>query len=185
MECLGIVCFFAACVLFFTCWTAIIVVCEPKHIYALWLGVPVLGLVLLVSLYFAVSFYQSLPSVVFRDITGLRPTTDVEFVNSLRHTPTDWDNSYLVMYASDSTITRILANGFTPIRPNDFDEYGCTPVWWKPPTGPSVRIYATDTNSQEFRDRQFRYVASYRLLIYDPEGGDPGRRKVYLRYRRP
>jgi hypothetical protein len=192
MEGLGIVCFFGACLLLFVCWTGIIFACwaaelsfagKPKHFFSLWLGVPALGLVLLICFCYAKSSYESLPSVVFQDISGFAPTADIEFVDSLRHMPTDWDNSYLVLYASDSTINRILANGFAPIQPTDFDEYGCTPTWWKPPTGSSIRVYAT--NAPALRDKEWRYFASYRLLIYDPESGDSSRRKVYLRYRRP
>lgn len=184
MEGLGILCLLAACLLLFLCWTAIIFACRPKRFFLLWLGVPAAGFACLIGYCCARSYYLSLPGVVFRDITGLEPTADVEFAKSLRHMPTDWDNSYLVMYASDSTINRILANGFAPILPTDFDGYGCTPDWWEPPSGSSVRVYATDTDTPEFRVRQRRYFASYRLLIYDAGSGDAGRREVYLRYRR-
>lgn len=184
MEFLGACCLLCFGLLVFLCWTGIIFANKPKHFYSLWLGVPALGLVILIGLAFAVSFYQSLPSVVFQDIAGFAPPADVEFVNSLRHMPTKWDNSYLVMYASDSTINRILANGFTPIQPTDYDDYGCTPDWWTPPSGSSVRIYATNTNNPQFRDKTWRYFVSYKLLIYDSASGNSDRRLVYLRYRR-
>jgi hypothetical protein len=184
MEFLGACCLLGVGVLLFLVWTAIMFAVGPKHFYLLWLGLPALALIILICLALALSFYQSLPGVVFRDIAGFDATSDIEFVHSLRHEPTKWDNSYLVLYASDSTINRILANGFTAIGPTDFDEYGDTPEWWNPPTGPGVRVYATNTHDPDFRGKTWRYFVSYRLLIYDPGSGDSGRRKVYLRYRR-
>jgi hypothetical protein len=193
VEGLGVTCFFGACLLLFLCWTGIVFAARlaclwptsPKHFLALWLGVPVLGFTVLICLSFAMSFYRSLPSVVFRDSLGFDPPPDVTFVDSLRHMPIDWDDSYLVFYASDVTIEGILQNGFAPIRPSDIDEYGTDPQWWKPPKGPSVRIYATNTDDPVFRNQDFRFFLSHRLLTYDSGLGDPHRRKVYLRYRRP
>jgi hypothetical protein len=153
--------------------------------FSIWIGVPVLAIVVLICVVSAISFYQSLPRVVFRDSVGFDPTKDITFLNSLRHMPTDWDDSYLEFYASDRAINRIIHTGFTPISPADIIEYCNTPKWWTPPVGPGVRIYATNTKDPEFRDKNFRYFVSHRLLIYDPEHGDPGKRKVFLRYRRP
>ena len=162
----------------------IIFVSKPKRFYSVWLGIPLLGLIGLIGLGFTLSFYQSLPSVVFRDVAGFPPPPDVTFVKSLWHVPTKWDDSYLECYASDATIDEILSRGFVPISPRDVINYGGTPDWWLPPAGPSVRIYATNTDDPDFRGN-FSYFVSHKLLIYDPGSGNPGRRKVYLRYRRP
>ena len=186
MEGLGVCCLLGMGLLFFLLWTAGIfsIRPRPKNFYGIWIGVPVLALVVLICLFSARSFYQSLPGVVFRHSLGFDPPPDITFVNSLRHMPIDWDDSYLEFYASDSTINRIIQNGFAPIEPADIIEYSMTPEWWKPPPGPSIRIYATNTDDPQFRDEKFRFFLSHRLLIYDPGSGDPGKRKVYFRYRR-
>lgn len=176
--------------LLFLVWTAIVFVARPKcfypkSFYPIWIGVPVLGLVVLICLGAGISFYQSLPSVVFRDSVGFDPTSDITIVYSLRHEPIDWDDSYLEFYASDSTINQILQNGFVPIRPTEIieDTY-CMPYWWNPPTGQRIRIYATNTDDPEFQNKDFRWSVSHKLLIYDPGSGDPSKRLVYFRYRR-
>ena len=185
MEGLGACCVLVMGLLFFLAWTAGIFAIRPKHFYSLWIGVPVLGLIALICVGFAISFYQSLPSVVFRDSAGFDPTPDVTIVHSLRHMPADWDDSYLVFYASDSTIDKILDDGFARIKPKDIIDYGEPAVWWTPPTSLSVRIYATNTDDPDFRSELFRFFVRHRLLIYDPGSGAPGKRKVYFRYRRP
>ena len=170
--------------LLFLVWTWIIFAVDPKNFYRIWIGLPVLGLVLLISLGVGILFYQSLPSVVFRGSIGFTPTADVKIVNSLRHEPIDSDDTYLEFYASDSTISRILQNGFAPIDPIYMIEYSMTPEWWKPPMGPGTLIYATDTDGPQVRDIRFESYLSHKLLIYDPSSGTPNKRLVYFRYRR-
>jgi hypothetical protein len=174
-------------VLFGLClWTVFIIAAGPKHFYTLWIGVPLLGFVILICLGFAASFYQSRPSVVFRGALGFDPPADITFANSLRHDPIDWDDTYLEFHASDSTISRILRDGFAPIQASEIveDTYQ-TPYWWTPPTRPNIRIYATNTGDPHFHDKTWRWSVWHKLLIYDPDGGDAGKRKVYFRYRRP
>jgi len=153
----------------FLSWTATLLVIRPKRFFRIWLGVPTVAFVVLVCAAFAASVYRSLPGVVFQDSVGFAPPPDVTVLNSLRHMPTDWDDSYLELDASDKTIRRILEGGFSPIPPEEFIKDGTAPGWWKPPAGPSARVYAT----------------SNRLLIYDPGSGNPEKRRVYIRYRRP
>ena len=186
MEGLGVSCLLGMGLLSFLSWTLVVFSIRPraKNFYGSWIGVPVLALVVLICLFSAVSFYQSLPGVVFRDSVGFDPTPDITIGNSLRHMPVDWDDSYLEFYASDSTINRILQNGFASILPTDIVEYSTEPGWWSPPAGPNIRIYATNTDDPHFRDKDFGFSGSHRLLIYDPGSGDPSKRKVYFRYRR-
>lgn len=147
--------------------TAGILIARPKHLFLIWLGVPALCLLVLIGLSEAMSFYHSLPGVVFPDSVGFTPTPDVVIVNSLRHDPIDSDDSYLEFYASDSTIDRILQDGFAQIPPADFVEIernierNLAPAWWSPPTGPNVRVYASS------QDKDRRSGFSQRLLIYD------------------
>ena len=171
--------------LFFLVWTAIVIGIRPKNFFRIWIGVPVLGLVLLFCLGWGILFYQSLPSVVFRGSVGFAPSADVTIVNSLRHEPVDSDDTYLEFYASDSTISRILQNEFTPIDPIYIIEFSMTPEWWKPPTGPGTRIYATDTDGPQVQAMNFKSDISHKLLIYDPSSGTSSKRLVYFRYRRP
>jgi hypothetical protein len=184
---MGLVCLVLLAV--FLVWTLVFVALalggafRLKH-FPIWLGVPALLIVALVCVCSAMSWYQSLPRVVFRDAVGFEPTGDIAIVNSLRHEPVDWEDSYLEFYASDRTIKRIVESGFVSIAPADVIRYSHTPQWWSPPDGPSVRIYATNTRDPNFRNEDFRYFVSHKLLIYDPDSGDPGKRRVFLRYRR-
>ena len=187
LEGLGYMCLLGLGLLLFIFWT-VGVFCirpRPRSFYGIWLGVPVLALLVLVAVLLGVSIYHSLPSVVFRDSVGFDPPPDITIQNSLRHMPTKWDDSFLEFSASDATIHRILPNGFTSIQTADIIEYGNTPGWWQPPAGSGVRIYATNTNDPHFRDEHFRYFVSHRLMVYDPGSGNPSNRKVYFRYRRP
>jgi hypothetical protein len=186
MERLGDCCLLGTGLLFLLVWTAGIfsIRPRPKKFYGIWIGVPALMLVVLVCVISAISFYQSIPGVIFRHAVGFDPTPDVTIVNSLRHMPADWDDAYLEFYASDSTIDRILQTGLTSMPPSDIIQYGSTPGWWKPPAGPRIRTYGIDTAAPGFRGN-IEFFRSDRLLIYDPDSGDPGKRMVYFRYRRP
>jgi hypothetical protein len=166
-------------------WTVFVFTARPKYFFSLWLGVPFLGFVVLICLGFVVSFYQSRPGVVFQGAVGFAPPVNVVIVNSLRDMPIDWDDTHLVFYASDSIINQILQDGFASIRAGEIieDSYEA-PSWWTPPTGPSIRIYATNTRDPHFRDETWRWSVRHKLLIYDPNSGDPEKRKVYFRYRR-
>lgn len=181
---------FAVCALgmslfLFSVWTLAVFAARPKNFYRIWIGVPALGFVPLICLALGMLLYQSLPGVVFRASVGFDPTTDITIVNALRHMPIDWDDTYLEFHASDSSIIRILQNGFVAIPSTDIIEATYhPPEWWKPPTGSGIRMYATNTGSPQFRDQDFRWSVSHKLLIYDPSSGAPGNRLVYFRYRR-
>lgn len=169
----------------FLVWTAAMFTIRPKYFFGLWLGVPVLCLSVLICVSWATSFYHSWPTVVFRESLGFDPPPDVTIVSSLRHEPIDWDDTYLVFDATDSTINRILQDGFVPIQASDIIEHTYQiPYWWAPPTGPSIRIYATNTDDPHFHDKTFRWAVRHKVLIYDPNSGDPAKRRVYFRYRR-
>jgi hypothetical protein len=185
MEGLGGLCVLGTGLFLLLVWTLAVssITPRPKHFYRIWIGVPVLVLVVLICMLVALSFCHALPGEVFRDSVGFDPTPGITIVRSLRHMPTDWDDSYLEFYASDSTINRILQNGFTSISRAEIVEYATTPGWWRPPTGPGIRIYATNNDDPKFRDMNFRYFVSHRLLVYDPDSGTPEKRLVYLRYR--
>ncbi len=171
-------------VLAFMAWTIVLFAFRPKYFFILWLGVPALGLGILIVLAEAVSVYHSWPTVAFRESLGFAPPPDVTIINSLRHFPIDWDDTYLEFYASDVTIRRILQYGFAPIRADEISEYGTAPDWWNPPIGPKTRIYATNTGDPEFHNKDFRFFVSQKLLIFDPDSGNSEKRKVYFRYRR-
>lgn len=174
-----------AAIIAFPLWTVIIFAVRPKRFYRWWIRIPLLGFFILICLGFAAWFYQSRPSVVFHGALGFNQPADVTILNSLREMPIDWDDTHLVFYASDSTINQILRDGFGPIQAGEIirDTYQ-TPDWWKPPTGPNIRIYATNTDDPHFRDQTWRWSVWHKLLIYDPNRGDPGKRKVYCRYRK-
>lgn len=171
-------------VLFFV-WTMGVFAVRPKHFYRIWIGIPALGFALLVCLGLGLSFYQSLPGVVFRGSVGFDPTTDITIVNSLRHMPIDWDDTYLEFYANDSSINRIIQSEFVAIPSADIieDTYD-PPKWWTPPTGSDIQIFATNADNPQFRDKNFRWSVSHKLLIYAPSSGDPSTKLVYFRYRR-
>jgi hypothetical protein len=163
---------------FFLVWARVVKKHRPKH-YRLWLWASVPAFVaVLVCCVVPLSFYVTRPSVIFRNSVGFSPTPDVKILHSLRHMPTDWDDTYLVFYADQSTIDRILQDGFTLISAKDIVEYSNTPAWWVPRTGDDAKIYATNVSDrpQPF----FAYWDSHRLLIYEPNT-----KKVYFRYRRP
>jgi hypothetical protein len=155
----------------------------PKRVFAIWIGMPVLVIVVLICMLVAWSFYHAIPTVVFRDLVGFNPTQDVTIVNSFQLETEDWSDSYLEFYASDSTISRILQNGFAPILPADIVEYGAEPAWWSLPAGPTVRVYATNTGDRLFRDKNFRWAVPHKLMVYGTDNGDPNIRHVYFRYR--
>ena len=117
----------------FLLWSLVIFAIRPKRFYRWWLGIPLLGFVILICSGFAALCYQSLPSVVFRGALGFGPPADVTIINSLREMPIDSDDTHLVFYASDSTINRILRDGFAPIQASELigDTYQ-TPHWWTP-----------------------------------------------------
>jgi len=185
MEGLGVSYVMGVCLLFFLVWTVGVFGTKPRRFYRVWRGVPALGLATLIVVLSVMRFYHTLPSVVFQDSVGFAPPADVTIENSLRHKPTDWDDSFLEFYASDSTIERILRNGFVSIPPADIIEYSDAPAWWAPPQGEHVRTYATNTYDPKFHDEDLRFFVSHRLLIYDPGSGQPEKRRVYFRYRRP
>jgi hypothetical protein len=180
---LGIIAFLVFLAWTFLVWTAGTFLARPTHLFLIWLGVPTLSLLILVGLSWAIAFYQSLPGVVFPDSVGFTPTPDVVIINSLRHEPIDWDDSYLEFYASDSTVDRILKTGFVQFPAaecvkfkRDIESY-MAPSWWNPPAGPNIRICA------RFQDKDLRFHYSYRLLIYDPSAGDAAKRHIYFRHR--
>ena len=182
MEGLGICCvlpFGFLLFYFFFAWRAVVKKTGPKH-YRLWMWafVPAYVLVVVCSIA-AISVYQAIPGVVFEGAVGFAPTPDVQILHSCRHMPTDWDDTYLVFYADQSTIDRILKNGFEPISAKDIIEYANAPAWWTPSTGRGVGIYATNTDDPEFHS-EYNYSFSHHLLIYDPAS-----KEVYYRYRRP
>ena len=184
MEGLGSVFLLGIGMFLFLLWTLGVFAAKPKHFYLAWLGVPALGMVLLICLTSGIWFYRSLPSVVFHDSFGFDPTSDITFVNSLRHMPTDWDDSYLEFYTSDSTIERIVQDGFTTVSPDIPITESTAPKWWVPPTGPDIRIYVTNPDNRKFEDESFGLFGAEKLLIYDPNQGDSNKRHVYFRYRR-
>jgi hypothetical protein len=169
----------------FFVWTVALFTIRPKYFFGLWIGVPALCLGILIFFFWAISFYHSRPTVVFRESLGFVPPPDVTIINSLRHEPIDWNDTYLEFYADDSTINRILQDGFVAIHASDIiDDTYYPPHWWTPPTGPSIRIYATNTYDPHFRDKTWRWSVRHKLLIYDRDSGDTEKRKVYIRYRR-
>ena len=101
---------------------------------------------------------------------------NVKILNSFRRDSAKWDEWYLEFSADQSTIDRILANGFEPIAAKEMPEIlGQVPSWWTPNLGPDAKIYATGVHDPDFRKLYFEH----RLLIYEPQG-----KKVYYRYRR-
>jgi hypothetical protein len=184
MEGLGITCIMIACLLLFLFWTAVIFCTKPKYYIRIWLGVPAVCLVGLVALGFAVAYYQSYPTVVFKQVLGFPPPSDVTFEKSLRQMPTDWEEYYLVFNASDATIKQILENGFAEIQPSDYSDisYSMPPQWWKPPAGKGVHLYATHTDTQQFQNKESRFYARHKLLIYDSESGNADKRKVFFTF---
>ena len=120
---------------------------EPKH-PLLWIGAsfPAYILVLVLCLG-AISFYRALPGVVFKDAVGFAPTPDVQILHSFRRMPAHLEDTFLVFYADQSTIDRILQNGFKPISAEDIVEYFNVPDWWMPNTGHGAKLYAKNTES--------------------------------------
>ena len=180
MGIFGILLAFAFIVWTIAVWTFAILATRPRYVLLLflWLGVPALGLGSLFLLGEALCVYHSWPSVAFRESFGFPAPPDITFVDALRHDPIDWDDTYIEFYASDSTITRLLQDGFAPIQAGEIElESYETPDWWTPPIGPGVQAYATNTGDPHFS-------ISHKLLIYDATSGDPGKRRVYFRYRR-
>jgi hypothetical protein len=179
MEGLGTTCVAAFGLVLFTLWTLGVAAARPRNFFRVWIGGTVLALVAFACAIWAIDTYRSLPSVVFRDSLGFAPPPDITFVNSLRHMPTDWDDSYLEFRADEHAINKVRRSGFVPISSSDIIEYGDEPEWWKPPTGPRIRIWATNTNDPSFRDKDFRFFVSHKLLIYDPIN-----ERAFFRHRR-
>jgi hypothetical protein len=182
MDCCGTFCFFVfACVLFclfYLVWTAVVRRIGPNHRRLwMWASLPVyvLGVTCCIT---ALSLYESLPGVVFKDAIGFAPTPDVQILHSFREMPAHLEDTYLVFYADQSTIDRILQNGFKPMSAKDIVEYFRTPDWWAPNTGHGAKIYAKNTDDPS-ASPPFDYFAPHELLIYDPMTG-----KVYFRCRR-
>jgi hypothetical protein len=126
-----------------------------------------------------ITYYRSRPEVIFESSFGFAPTSDVQIVNSIRNSPTKWDEVYLAFNADRSTIDRILNNQYTRIPAKDVFAILGAPSWWTPDLEkPGTLIYITnwpDLNDVR-RDPQFR---DHELLIYDPES-----KKAFLRYMR-
>jgi hypothetical protein len=163
---------------FFLAWSAVVRRVGPRHLW-LWIGmsVPTFFAVLVLCVA-AVLIYQALPAVIFRSSFGFSPTPDVKILHSCRAQPAHIESTYLEFYADESTIERVLKNGFAPISAQDIIECFNIPDWWTPNTGRGARIYATGTTDPEYRG-DFRYFFSHQLLIYDPTS-----KKAYYRDRR-
>jgi hypothetical protein len=157
--------------LFCLAWAAVVRWIRPKH-YWLWIAVSVPAFFAVLFCWIeAVSFYATLPSVVFRDSFGFDPTPDVRILHSSRDLANKWDGAYLEFYADESTIDRILQNGLAPIpiSPRGIIEHGGPkPAWWAPTTGPGVKAYTTYPDDPELQG-EFGGFSPHDLLIYDPE----------------
>lgn len=179
MEFWGLLCFVAvAFPVFCLVWVLIVGCIRPRH-GCLWSGVSAPAFfVVLVSLMALESCYESLPTVVFRRSFGFAPTPDIKILHSCRILNNKWDEAYLEFYADESTINRVLQNGYAAISADDIIERYSAPTWWKPSTTPGVRIYATHTDDPEYHG-EHRYFFNHELLIYEP-----ATKKAYARYRR-
>lgn len=169
---------------FFLAWMAAASWFRPKH-YWLWgiVSIPVyyVAFCVVISIWWeAISFYETRPDVIFQSSFGFAPTPDVEILNSSRNTATGkWDKVYLEFHADQSTIDRILQDGFARISAKDIIERYDVPSWWTPNTAePGTLIYATGTQDLGYCDEN-RYFFNHDLLIYNHVS-----KKAYFRYRR-
>ena len=169
---------------FFLAWIAFISRSRPKH-YWFWgiVSIPVYYVAFFVAfsiLWEAVSFYESRPGIIFQSSFGFDPTPDITILHSSRVKVTgEWDKVYLEFTADESTINRILQNGFARISAKDIIDRYDAPFWWKPNTDESgTWIYATGTQDPAYHG-EFRDFFNHDLLIYNPIT-----QNAYFRYRR-